>query len=260
MQSMIDGLVDDGSGRLAIAELLLGRVRGRQRVPLLDQARATLDQAWTAIEQRSEAGGSLMSEADALEAAIVERDCDDYTAQAASVVVYAVRSLTSRDDRWSKYVWDVTEELLEEINEKAASPVLLNAVRQAIPRVGPTELHRWARARDILGLVRTLRPTMPASVRRIARAASRVRPDVQVPAPAVALADARRHALEAVGVAVFAKALEPLAVALPHGEADARWQPTADRILAAVAGARISESDQRLLIGGFEAISPGGPA
>jgi hypothetical protein len=74
------------------------------------------------------------------------------------------------------------------------------------------------------------------------------------------LADARRRAFEAVGVAAFAKALEPLAVALPLGEVDARWQPTADRILAAVAGARISESDQRLLIGGFEAISPGGPA
>ena len=260
MLSIIDGLVDDGSGRLAVAELLFGRVRGRQRVPLLDQARATLDQAWTAIEQRSEAGGSLMSEADALEAAIVERDCDDYTAQAASVVVYAVRSLTSRDDRWSKYVWDVTEELLEDINEKAASPVLLKAVRQAIPHIEPTELHRWAQARDILGLVRTLRPTTPTSVRRIARAASRVRPDVQVPAPQVALADAHRRALEAVGVAAFAKALEPLAVALPLGEVDARWQPTADRILAAVAGTRISASDQRQLIGGFEAISPGGPA
>jgi hypothetical protein len=201
-----------------------------------------------------------MSEADALEAAILERDRDDYTGRAAAIVVYAVRSLTSRDDRWSRYVWDVTEELLEEINEKAASPVSLNAVRQAIPRVEPTELRHWARARDILGLVRTLRPTTPASVRRIARAASRVGPDVQVPAPPVALADARRRALEAVGVAAFAKALEPLAVALPLGEGDSRWQPTADRILAAVAGERISESDQRLLIGGFEAITLGGSA
>jgi hypothetical protein len=258
---MIDGLMDDRSRHLAVAELLLGRVRGRQRpVPLLDQARRTLDQAWTAIEQRSEAGVSLVNEADALEAAILERDRDDYTARAAAVVVYAVRSLTSRDDRWSKYVWDVTEELLEDINERAASAVLLNAVRQAIPRVEPKELHRWAGARDILGLVRTLRPTTPASVRRIARAASNMKPDVQVPGPPVALADARRRALEAVGVAAFAKALEPLAVALPLGEVDARWQPTADRILAAVAGARISESDQRLLVGGFEAISPGGPA
>ena len=157
-------------------------------------------------------------------------------------------------------MWDVTEELLEDINEKAASPVSLSAVRRAIPRLAPTELRHWAQARDILGLVRTLRPTIPGSVRRIARAASRVRPDVQVPSPPFALADARRRALEAVGVAAFAKSLEPLAVALPLGEVDARWQPTADRILAAVAGARISESDQRLLIGGFEAILPGGPA
>jgi hypothetical protein len=260
MPSMIDVLMDDRNRHLAVAELLLGRVRGRQGVPLLDQARRTLDQAWTAIEQRSEAGVSLMNATNALEAAILERDRDDYTARAAAVVVYAVRSLTSRDERLSKYVWDVTEELLEDINEKAASPVALNAVRQAIPRVEPTELRRWAQARDILGLVRTLRPKTPASVRLIARAASRVRPDVQVPAQPVALADARRRALEAVGVAAFAKALEPLAVALPLGEVDARWQTTADRILAAVAGARISESDQRLLVGGFEAISPGGPA
>jgi len=257
---MTDGLLDDGSGRLAVAELLLGRVQSRQRAPLLEQARGTLDQAWTAIEQRREAGISLMSETDALEAAILQRDRDDYTARAAAVVVYAVRSLTSRDDRWSRYVWDVTEELLEDINEKAASPVSLGAVRQAIPRLAPTELRHWAQARDILDLVRTLRPTTPASVRRIARAASKVRPDVQVPSPPVALADARRRALEAVGVAAFAKSLEPLAVALPLGEVDARWQPTADRILAAVAGARITESDQRLLVGGFGAISPGGPA
>jgi hypothetical protein len=141
---MIDGLMDDGSGRLAVAELLLGRLRGRQGVPLLDQARGTLDRAWTAIEQRSEADVSFMTEADALEAAILERDRDDYTGRAAAVVVYAVRSLTSHDERWSKYVWDVTEELLEDINEKAASPVALNAVRQAIPRVEPTELRRWA--------------------------------------------------------------------------------------------------------------------
>ena len=257
---MIDVLMDDRSRRLAVAELLLGRLRGRQRVPILGQARGILDQAWTAIEQGREAGVSLMSEADALEAAILERDRDDYTARAASVVVYAVRSLTSRDDPWSKYVWDVTEELLEDINGKAASPVSLNAVRQAIPRAEPTELRRWAEARDILGLVRTLRPTTPASVRRIVRAALKVRPDVQVPAPPVALADARRRALEAVGVAAFAKALEPLAVALPLGEGDARWQPTADWILAAVAGTRISEPDQRLLFSGFEAISPGGSA
>lgn len=229
-------------------------------MPLLNQARATLDHAWTALERGSEAGGPLTSEADALESAILERDRDDYTAQAAAVVVYAVRSLTSRDDRWSKGVWGVTEELLEDINERAASHVSLSAVKQAIPRVEPTELRHWARARDILGLVRTLRPRTPASVRRIARAASRLTPDVQVPARPVALADARRRALEAVGVAAFAKALEPLAVALPRGEVDARWQPMADRILAAVAGARISESDQRLLIGGFEAISPGGLA
>jgi len=260
MQSMIDGSMDDRSGRLAVAELLLGRVRGRQKVPLLDQARGILDRAWTVVEQRSEAGSSLRTEADALEAAILERDRDDYMAQAAAVVVYAVRSLTSRDDRWSGYVWGVTEEVLEDINEKAASPVSLIAVRQAIALVESTELRRWAGARDILGLVRTLRPTTPASVRPIARAASRVRPDVQVPAPPVALAEARRRALEAVGIAAFAKALEPLAVTLPLGEVDARWQPTAARILAAVAGARISESDHRLLIGGFEAISQGSPA
>jgi len=201
-----------------------------------------------------------MSQADALEAAIVERDRDDYTAQAVAVVVYAVRSLASRDERWSKHVWDVIGEVLEDINEKATSLVTLNAVRQAIPQLEPTELRRWARARDIAVVVRTLRPTIPASVRRIARAASRVGSEVQVPAAAVALADARRRALEAIGVAAFAKALEPLAVALPLGEVDSRWQPTADRILAAVAGARISESDQLLLIAGFEAISPGGPA
>jgi len=250
--------MDDEGRRLAVAELLLGRVRGRQSVPILDQARATLDHAWTAVEHRTEAGNPLLGEAEALEAAILERDRDDYAARAAAVVVYAARSLMSRDDRWSKYVWDVAEELLEEINEKAASPVSLSAVKQAIPRIEPTELRHWARARDILGLVRTLRPTAPSSVRRIARAASRVRPDVQVPAQTVALADARSRALEAVGVAAFAKALEPLAAALPLGEVDARWQPTADRILAAVAGARISEADQRRLIGGFEAISPGG--
>ena len=257
---MINGLVDDRSGRLAVAELLLGGVRSRQTGPLLDQARGALDHAWTAIEERSEAGGSLMSEAHALEAAILERGRDDYTARAVAAVVYAVRSLTSRDDRWSKYVWDVTEELLEDINERAASHVSLSAVKEAIPRVEPTELRRWARARDILGMVQALRPTTPALVRGIARAASRMRPDVQVPAAPVALADARRRALEAVGVAAFAKALEPLAVALPLGELDTRWQPAADRILAAVAGTRISEVDQRLLISGFEAIPSGGSA
>src|SRR5437764_670122 len=144
MPSMIDGLMDERGGRLAVAELLLGRVRRRQRVPLLDQAHATLDHAWTTVEQRSEARGPLQREADALEAAILERDRDDYTGRAVAVVVYAVRSLTSRDDLWSKYVWDVTEELLEDINERAASPVSLSAVKQAIPRVEPTELRRWA--------------------------------------------------------------------------------------------------------------------
>lgn len=77
-------------------------MRGRQQAPLLHQARETLDQAWTAIEQRGEAGASLISQADALEASILERDRDDYTARAAAVVVYAVRSLASRDERWSK--------------------------------------------------------------------------------------------------------------------------------------------------------------
>ena len=81
---MIDGFLDDGSGRLAVAELLLGRVRSRQRVPLLEQARGTLDQGWTAIEQRSQAGVSLMTETDELEAAILQRDRDDYTARAAA--------------------------------------------------------------------------------------------------------------------------------------------------------------------------------
>jgi hypothetical protein len=96
MPSMVDGSMEERSGRLAVAELLLGGVRSRQTVPLLDQARGALDRAWTAIEQRSEAGGSLMSEADALEGAILERGRDDYTARAATAVVYAVRSLTSR--------------------------------------------------------------------------------------------------------------------------------------------------------------------
>ena len=119
---------------------------------------------------------------------------------------------------------------------------------------------RAAQAQNILGLVRSLRPTIPASVRRIARAGSRVRPDVEVPTQAVGLAEARRHALEAIGAAASAKALEALAVALPLGEVDPRWQSTADRILATVVGTRISESDQRHLSAGFEAISPGSPA
>lgn len=257
---MIDASMDEKSRRLAVAELLLGGVRRRQSSPLLHQARATLEKAWTAVEQRSEADASLKRQADALEAAILERDRDDYVAQAAAVVVYAVRSVTSHDQRWSKYVWDVTEEVLEDINSRAASLVTLHAVRHAIPQVEPSELCRWARAQDILSLVRSLRPTVPASARRIARAASRVKPDVQVPTATAAVAEARRRALEAIGVAAFAKALEPLAVALPLGEVDARWQSTADQILTAVAGARISESDRRLLSAGFVAISPAGQA
>ncbi|HET7418773.1 MAG TPA: hypothetical protein VFL27_00160 [Candidatus Dormibacteraeota bacterium] len=196
-----------------------------------------------------------MTQADALEAAILQRNSDDYTAHAASVVVYAVRSLTTHDQRWSKYLWDVVEELLEDINARAAAAVTLKAVRDAIPDAEPTELRRWARAQDILGLVRTLRPKTPASVREIARAAARMGSDVEVPAAGTDLAGARSRALEAVGVAALAKALEPLAIALPSGELDARWQPAADRILAALAAARITESDQRVLSAGFDAIS-----
>lgn len=249
--------MDESSRLLAVAELLVNRVRGRQGPPLLHQARGTLDQAWIAVEQQSEAGAALVSQGDALEAAILERNRDDYLAGAASVVVYAVRALTNRDERWSTHVWGVTDELLEDINERAATPVMLNAVRQAILQVEPTKLRHWAQAQDILGLVQTLRPTIPASVRRIARAASKVKPNVIVAAPAGALAGARKRALEAVGVAAFAKALEPLAIALPLGEVDVRWQPTADRILADVAGTRISEFDHRVLAAGFDAISPG---
>lgn len=250
----------DSSRLLAVAELLLGRVRGRQGVPLLDRARRTLDQAWTAAEQRSEANVLLVNQADALEAAILERARDDYSAQAASAVVYAVRSVTSRDEEWSRSVWGITEEVLEDINERAASPVSLRDVRRAIAQVELTELRRWAEDQSIMGLVRTLRPTVPASVRRIAQSASRLRPDVNVPSTAVGLPEVRKRALEAVGVAAFAKALEPLAVALPLGEVDPRWQPAADRILAVVARARISDSDHRDLTAGFEAISPGGSA
>ena len=257
--SIIDSDMDDRSQLLAVAELLLGRVR-RQGVPLLDQARETLDQAWTAVEQRSEAGASLASQSDALEAAILERARDDYAAQAASAVVYAVRSVTNSDEQWSRSVWGITEEVLEDINDRAASHVSLKGVRQAIARVEPTELRRWAQGQNILGLVRSLRPTVPASVRRIARAAARMRVDIQVPAGGAALADARSRALEAVGIAALAKAFEMLAAALPLGEVDARWQPSADRILAAVGGARITDSDQRVLSARFEAMSPGGQA
>lgn len=150
--------------------------------------------------------------------------------------------------------------MLEDINSRAASVVTLHAVWYAIPQVEASELRRWARAQDIMSLVRSLRPTVPTSARRIARAASRVKPDVQVATATAAVAEARGRALEAVGVAAFAKALEPVAVALPLGEVDLRWRPTADRILTAVAGARISESDRRLLSAGFEAISPAGQA
>jgi hypothetical protein len=259
MASMIDTEMDDSSRLLAVATLLLGGVRSRQAAPLTQQARGALDQAWAAVRKRGEVSASLWTEADALEAAILKRGRDDYAARAASAVVYAVRSLTTRDQQWSKYVWDVTEEVLEDINERAASAISLKSVRRAIAEVEPTELRQWAQAQNVLGLARSLRPTIPTSVRRIARAASRVGPDIEVPTQPVALADVRRRALEFIGAAAFAKALEPLAVALPLGEVDPRWQPTADRILAIVAGTRISESDQRHLSAGFEAISPGSP-
>ena len=247
--------MDDSSRLLAVATLLLGGVRSRQAAPLTQQARGALDQAWAAVRKPGEASASLLTRADALEAAILKRGRDDYAARAASAVVYAVRSLTTTDQQWSKYLWDVTEEVLEDINARAASAISLKSVRQAIAEVEPTDLHHWAQAQNMLGLVRSLRPTIPASVRRIARAASKLRPDVEVPTQAVALVEARRRALEVIGAAAFAKALEPLAVALPLGEVDLRWQPTADRILATVAGTRISESDQRHLSAGFEAIS-----
>jgi hypothetical protein len=120
-----------------------------------------------------------------LEQAILARDRDDFLARAAAMTVYAARALVSADPKWGTYVWDVVDELLEDINAPTTSPVSLVSSRRAIPIGKVADIREWACARDLRSVVRDLRPTVRSTTRSIARAVSKI----GVPRPVLPLPD-----------------------------------------------------------------------